>query len=159
MLVRWPGGEERPIEVLDRLASEFARAFDDAEGYAWTVGETKVDWAQMIAKKDRELDRLNGIYLNLLKNSNVQLFEGRAKLIDAHTVEVAGKRVTSETIMIATGGHAQRPPIPGIELTMTSDDILDMKEIPKHLVVVGEVLRQPGRNGQQAGRLRCERPQ
>lgn len=118
-------------------ASEFARAFDDAEGYAWTVGETKVDWAQMIAKKDRELDRLNGIYLNLLKNSNVQLFEGRARLIDAHTVEVAGKRVTSETIMIATGGHAQRPPIPGIELTMTSDDILDMKEIPKHLVVVG----------------------
>ena len=84
-------------------ASEFARAFDDAEGYAWTVGETKVDWAQMIAKKDRELDRLNGIYLNLLKNSNVQLFEGRARLIDAHTVEVAGKRVTSETIMIATG--------------------------------------------------------
>ncbi len=118
-------------------ASEFARDFDDAEGYAWTVGETKVDWAQMIAKKDRELDRLNGIYLNLLKNSNVQLFEGRARLIDAHTVEVAGKRVTSETIMIATGGHAQRPPIPGIELTMTSDDILDMKEIPKHLVVVG----------------------
>ncbi len=118
-------------------ASEFARAFDDAEGYGWTVGDTKVDWAEMIAKKDRELDRLNGIYLNLLKNSNVQLFEGRAKLIDAHTVEVAGKRVTSETIMIATGGHAQRPPIPGIELTMTSDDILDMKEIPKHLVVVG----------------------
>ncbi len=118
-------------------ASEFARAFDDAEGYAWTVGETKVDWAQMIAKKDRELDRLNGIYLNLLKNSNVQLFEDRAKLVDVHTVEVAGKRVTSETIMIATGGHAQRPPIPGIELTMTSDDILDMKEIPKHLVVVG----------------------
>ncbi len=118
-------------------ASEFARAFDDAEGYGWTVGETRVDWARMIATKDRELDRLNGIYLNLLKNSNVQLFEGRAKLVDAHTVEVGAKRVTSETIMIATGGRPQRPPIPGIELTMTSDDILDMKEVPKHLVIVG----------------------
>ena len=118
-------------------ASEFARAFDDAEGYGWTVGETRVDWARMIATKDRELDRLNGIYLNLLKNSNVQLFEGRAKLVDAHTVEVGAKRVTSETIMIATGGRPQRPPIPGIELTMTSDDILDMKEVPTHLVIVG----------------------
>ena len=118
-------------------ASEFARAFDDAEGYGWTVGETRVDWAQMIAKKDRELDRLNGIYLNLLKNANVQLFEGRARLVDAHTVEVGAKRVTSETIMIATGGRPQRPPIPGIELTMTSDDVLDMKEVPTHLVIVG----------------------
>ncbi|MBL8692397.1 MAG: glutathione-disulfide reductase [Rhodospirillaceae bacterium] len=118
-------------------ASEFARAFDDAEGYGWTVGETRVDWARMIATKDRELDRLNGIYLNLLKNANVQLFEARAKLIDAHTVEVGAKRVTSETIMIATGGRPQRPKIPGIDLTMTSDEILDMKEIPKHLVIVG----------------------
>ena len=118
-------------------ASEFARAFDDAEGYGWTVGETRVDWAQMIAKKDRELDRLNGIYLNLLKNANVQLFEGRARLVDAHTVEVGAKRVTAETIMIATGGRPQRPPIPGIELTMTSDDVLDMKEVPTHLVIVG----------------------
>ena len=118
-------------------ASEFARAFDDAEGYGWTVGETRVDWARMIATKDRELDRLNGIYLNLLKGANVQLFEGRAKVIDAHTVEVAGKRVTADNIMIATGGRPQRPPIPGIELTMTSDDILDMKEVPTHLVIVG----------------------
>src|SRR6185295_16796293 len=54
-------------------ASEFARAFDDAEGYGWTVGDTKVDWARMIERKDRELDRLNGIYLNMLKNSGVQV--------------------------------------------------------------------------------------
>ncbi len=118
-------------------ASEFARAFDDAEGYGWTVGDTKVDWAKMVETKDRELDRLNGIYLNLLKNSGVQLFEGRARLVDPHTVEVAGTRVTSETIMIATGGRPQRPPIPGIDLTMTSDEVLDMKEVPKHLVIVG----------------------
>ena len=118
-------------------ASEFARAFDDAEGYGWTVGDTKVDWAKMVETKDRELDRLNGIYLNLLKNSGVQLFEGRTRLVDPHTVEVAGTRVTSETIMIATGGRPQRPPIPGIDLTMTSDEVLDMKEVPKHLVIVG----------------------
>lgn len=118
-------------------ASEFARAFDDAEGYGWTVGDSKVDWAGMIERKDRELDRLNGIYINMLKNSGVEIIDGRARLLDAHTVEVAGRRVTAETIMIATGGHAVRPPIPGIELAMTSDEILDLKEIPTHLVVVG----------------------
>ena len=118
-------------------ASEFARAFDDAEGYGWSAGDSKVDWARMVERKDRELDRLNGIYINMLKASGVEIIEGRARLIDAHTVEVTGRRVTSETILVATGGHAIRPSIPGIELTMTSDEILDLKEIPKHLVVVG----------------------
>jgi glutathione reductase (NADPH) len=118
-------------------ASEFARAFDDAVGYGWSVGETKVDWAEMIARKDKELDRLNGIYLTLLKNSGVQVIDGRARFVDAHTVEVGGRVITAETIMIATGGRPQRPAIPGIELTMTSDEILDLKEIPEHLVIVG----------------------
>ncbi len=118
-------------------ASEFARAFDDAAGYGWTVGEPTVDWAEMVGRKDRELDRLNGIYINMLKNSGVEIIDGRARLIDAHTVEVAGRRVTAETIMIATGGRAIRPAIPGIEFAMTSDEILDMKEVPTHLVVVG----------------------
>ena len=118
-------------------ASEFARAFDDAAGYGWSVGETRVDWANMIARKDKELDRLNGIYINMLKNSGVQIIDGHARLVDAHTVEVNGQRHTAETIMIATGGRPVRPEIPGIDLTMTSDDILDMKEIPEHLVIVG----------------------
>lgn len=118
-------------------ASEFARAFDDAAGYGWTVGETKVDWADMIARKDRELDRLNGIYIAMLKNSGVQVIDGRARLVDAHTVEVNGRRHSAETILVATGGRAERPAVPGIDLTMTSDDILDMKEIPEHLVIVG----------------------
>ena len=118
-------------------ASEFARAFEDAAGYGWIVGETKVDWADMIARKDRELDRLNGIYINMLRSAGVQVIDGRARLVDAHTVEVNGKRHTAETILIATGGRPIRPQIPGIDLTMTSDDILDMKEIPERLIIVG----------------------
>ena len=118
-------------------ASEFARAFDDAAGYGWRVGETSVDWAEMIGRKDRELDRLNGIYIAMLKNVGVQIIDGRARLVDPHTVEIDGRRVTAETILVATGGRPLRPAMPGIELTMTSDDILDMKELPKRLVVVG----------------------
>jgi glutathione reductase (NADPH) len=118
-------------------ASEFARAFEDAAGYGWSVGETRVDWADMIARKDRELDRLNGIYINMLKGSGVTILDGRARLLDAHTVEVDGRRHTAETILIATGGRPERPRIPGIEATMTSDDILDLKEIPGRLVIVG----------------------
>jgi len=117
--------------------AEFARAFDDAAGFGWTIGERSVDWAELIARKDKELDRLNGIYLTLLKGSGVRVIDGHAKLVDAHTVEVAGERHTAETIMIATGGRAVRPAIPGIELTLTSDEILDLKVLPKHLVIVG----------------------
>jgi glutathione reductase (NADPH) len=118
-------------------ASEFARAFDDAAGYGWSLGERRVDWADMIARKDRELDRLNGIYINMLKNSGVQIIEGRARVLDPHTVEVGDRRYTAANLLIGTGGHAVRPPIPGIEHTMTSDEILDMKTLPRRLVVVG----------------------
>src|SRR5271166_1160110 len=78
--------------------AEFADAMEDSAGYGWTLGERRFDWARLIAAKDKELDRLNGIYVNLLKSANVATFEGHAKLVDPHTVEVNGKRVTAAHI-------------------------------------------------------------
>ncbi len=119
------------------LASHFAEDFADARGYGWTVGPTAVDWRALIAAKDKELDRLNAIYIRLLRDAGVALVEGRAKLVDPHTVEVAGRRYTAERILVATGGWPFLPDIPGIRHAMTSNEALDLAELPKRIAVVG----------------------
>ena len=110
----------------------------DAAGYGWEIGPSRFDWATLIANKDREIDRLNGIYLGLLANTGVTLHETKARLVDRHTIELGdGKRVTAERIMIAVGGYPVLPEIPGVEHAITSNEALDLKELPKRVVIVG----------------------
>ncbi|HVJ53153.1 MAG TPA: glutathione-disulfide reductase [Aliidongia sp.] len=117
--------------------AHFADDFVDAAGYGWTIQQPQFDWPTLIANKDREIDRLNGIYLKLLADSGVQLFEGRAKLVDSHTIEIGDKRVTAERILIATGGHPVVPKIPGIEHVVTSNEALHLPELPRRITIVG----------------------
>ena len=107
--------------------AEFVDAFEDSAGFGWSLGERRFDWGRLIAAKDKELDRLHGIYVNLLKGSNVQIFEGHAKLIDRHTVEVDGKRHTAANIMIAAGAHPEMLDVPGIEHAISSDEARDLR--------------------------------
>ena len=118
-------------------AAHFAEDFADAAGFGWTVPTPDFDWPTLIANKNRELDRLNGIYLKLLADSGVKVFDGRARLLDAHTIEIGERRVTAERIMIATGGHPVLPSIPGIEHAITSNEALDLAQLPKRVVIVG----------------------
>ena len=118
-------------------AAHFAEDFADAAGYGWTVPTPEHDWPTLIANKNRELDRLNGIYLKLLADSGVKVFDGRARLLDARTIEIGGKRITAERILIATGGHPVLPSIPGIEHAITSNEALDLAQLPKRAVIVG----------------------
>ncbi|GGF35063.1 glutathione-disulfide reductase [Aliidongia dinghuensis] len=117
--------------------AHFAEDFADAAGYGWTVGETRFDWASLIAAKNRETDRLNGIYKKLLADSGVKLYEKRGRIIDPHTVEVGGERFTAERILIATGARPVAPEIPGIEHSISSNEALDLPELPKRVAVVG----------------------
>jgi glutathione reductase (NADPH) len=117
--------------------AHFAEEFADAAGYGWTVGETTFDWATLIANKNREIDRLNGIYKKLLADSGVKLYEKRGKIIDPHTVEVGGERFTTRRIMIATGARPVAPQIPGIEHAISSNEALDLPELPKRIAIVG----------------------
>jgi len=117
--------------------SEFASAFADAEGYGWSVPETEHDWGALIAAKDKELDRLHGIYVNMLNNAKVEILDGRGVVVDPHMVEVNGKSYTAENIMIAVGGWPETPKIPGIEHVISSNEALDLKERPKRIVIVG----------------------
>lgn len=117
--------------------SRFAHDFEDAAGFGWTVGERSFDWATMIANKDKEIARLEGIYRKLFENVGAKTFDGRATLKDAHTVLIGDKAVTADKILIATGGHPVKPAIPGAELMITSNEVFHLKQQPKRIVIVG----------------------
>lgn len=117
--------------------AHFAEDFEQSQGFGWSLGEAQFDWATLIANKDREIQRLNGIYLNLLVNSGVSLYEGHAKLVGPHEVEVNGQRFSAEHILIATGGWPQIPEIPGREHAISSNEAFYLKSLPKRVLVVG----------------------
>ena len=125
-----------PKKLLS-YAAHFHEDFEDARNYGWTVGEATFDWPTLIANKDREIDRLNGIYKKLLSGSKVELLETRAALVDPHTVELAGKRITAKNILIAVGGWPERPNIPGVENSITSNEAFHLATLPREIVVVG----------------------
>jgi glutathione reductase (NADPH) len=118
-------------------AAQFHEDFEDSAGFGWTVREAKFDWATLIANKDREIDRLNSIYKKLLSDSKVTLFESRAVLADPHTLEIGGKRLTAEYILIATGARPSLPKEPGAEFGITSNEAFHLKEQPRRVVVAG----------------------
>ncbi|HSH26627.1 MAG TPA: glutathione-disulfide reductase [Wenzhouxiangella sp.] len=118
-------------------ASQFSEQFEDAAGYGWRVGESAFSWPDLIAAKDREIDRLNDVYHRLLDNAGVTLYKGRGRLVDQHTVEVNGRRFSAEKILIATGGRPWVPDIPGAELGITSDEAFHLESMPERVLVVG----------------------
>jgi len=118
-------------------AAEYGMSADDARGYGWDIAKGGHDWAALIAAKDKEIARLNGIYLRLLNQAGAKIFEAKARFIDAHTLDVGGARVTAEKIVVATGGHPTRLDIPGAELGVVSDDIFYLKEMPKRVAIIG----------------------
>jgi len=126
-----------PKKLLVYGAS-FSAEKEDAAGFGWHVGETDHDFAKLIAAKDVEITRLEGIYRNLLKNAGADLIEGYGKLHSANQVEVAGRIISAERILIATGGTPYLPDIPGMQdYAITSDEALDLPELPKRVVVFG----------------------
>jgi glutathione reductase (NADPH) len=117
--------------------AQFADAFADSAGFGWVPHMPEFDWGKLIANKDAEIDRLNAIYKKLLSDSGVALFEGHARIIDPHTVEVAGKHHTAANILIATGSHPTVPAIPGIEHAITSNEALQLEKLPRRIIIVG----------------------
>ena len=104
--------------------AHYAEDFEEAAGFGWSVPKPKFDWKRLIANKDQEITRLNGIYRGLLENAGVRVIDGRGSLLDAHTVAVGEQRFTAEYILVATGGwpaaFATSPGIAGARATSTS---------------------------------------
>jgi glutathione reductase (NADPH) len=118
-------------------ASHYSEDFADAAGYGWTVEGARFSWPQLIVAKDREIARLEGVYRGLLEKSGVTIHAGYARLVDPHTVEVAGQRCTAANILIATGGRPVRPDMPGAELGFSSNEAFHLPELPRRVVIVG----------------------
>ncbi|MDO6469913.1 glutathione-disulfide reductase [Neptunomonas phycophila] len=118
-------------------ASKYAEDFHDAAGYGWSVGTPNFDWATLRDRKNSEIERLNGIYRNMLVNSGCDLIDGRGRLVDEHTVEVGGKQYTAERILLATGGWPFIPEFPGKEHVISSNEVFYLETFPKRAVVVG----------------------
>lgn len=118
-------------------AAHFREDFEDAVAYGWRSSVPTHDWSKLIANKNEEIDRLNGIYISLLNNANVETFEAYCSIADPHTVKVGDRTVTAERILIASGAHPFIPDIPGAETGITSDEALDLLSMPKRIVIVG----------------------
>jgi glutathione reductase (NADPH) len=118
-------------------AAEFAEHFKDAAGFGWTVGDRRVDWPALIRAKDKEIMRLNGVYRRLLEGAGARIVEGHASLVDPHTVTLGGRRYSAETILVATGGWPWKPPIPGGEHLITSNEAFHLEKLPSRVVIGG----------------------
>ena len=120
-------------------ASRFADHFRDAEGFGWTVGEARFDWGKLVAAKEAEITRLSGVYRKNLAGSGVEIVESRASVKGPNLVALAdGREIQARHILIATG--ARPSPLPGLEgaeLAISSNEVFDLPEFPRRLLVVG----------------------
>ena len=118
-------------------ASRFPTQCQAMTGYGWSAVESQFDWPTLTTAVNNEVNRLSGIYENMLNKSTVKIFPHYARFLDAHTLEVGEQKVTADKILIAVGGTPVRPSIPGIEHAITSDDIFHWPEQPRHAVILG----------------------
>ena len=119
-------------------ASEFPETIAAGRAYGWDMQDADFDWSVFRTRLHAELDRLEGIYRNLLNGSGVTMYDQRAKLADPHTVELAdGTRITARHILLATGGRPVLPQVDGIEHAITSNEMFLLDELPKSILIVG----------------------
>ncbi len=125
-------------------ASEVSSQLKTAKGYGWTIGEASFDWKTFLHDKDVEIARLSGIYVTNLRKAGAHLLHGKARIVDAHTVEVLPRegsqdagRYTARRILVATGGRPVRPQFEGAEHGITSDEAFHLPTLPKRALVVG----------------------
>ncbi|HZY14863.1 MAG TPA: glutathione-disulfide reductase [Beijerinckiaceae bacterium] len=121
-------------------ASRFRDEFEDAEGFGWKIEKTSFDWPTLVAGKEKEITRLSGIYGVHMTRAGAEIVESRAVIEDAHTVRLLkdGRCIRAKYILIATGGGpVLEPKIPGLEHTITSNEIFDLPVFPQRLLIVG----------------------
>jgi glutathione reductase (NADPH) len=120
------------------FASGYREGFADARAYGWDVEDGSFDWPRFRKHLHAELDRLEGVYRKLLDGSGVATFDQRAALDDPHTVRLAdGATHTAKHILIATGGRPERPGVQNDHLGLVSDDIFNLEDLPKRMLIVG----------------------
>jgi glutathione reductase (NADPH) len=118
-------------------ASQFGHGYEDAAGFGWSSVAATHSWTSLIAAKDVEITRLEGIYQRLLENGGVEMFVGRAQIVGPNRVTVNDASVSAKTILIATGATPVMPSVAGAHLMMTSDDAFDLPALPRRIAIIG----------------------
>lgn len=121
-------------------ASQFSEHFEDAAGFGWSVGETRFDWPTLVAAKEKEITRLEGLYRKGLEGAKAEIIESRAELVGPNAVKIlsTGKIVTAERIVVATGGSSNvQQEMTGHELCISSNEAFDLPELPRSILIAG----------------------
>jgi glutathione reductase (NADPH) len=118
-------------------AAHFREDFADAAGFGWSVGEPEFSWPRLIANKNVEIARLEAVYVGLLEKAGVAILRGTARIVDAHAVEVDGRRITAKYILVATGARPTLPHVPGVEHAITSNEAFELPALPRRILIVG----------------------
>src|ERR1700743_1506513 len=125
-------------------ASQFSENVKDAAGYGWDFGDARFDWPILIANKDKEIARLEGLYTKNVQAAGVTILEDRAVFEDPHILRLlnADKMVTADKILIATGNRPTREMgtshvIPGGNLCITSDEAFHLQKLPERTLLAG----------------------
>ena len=124
-------------EKLMSFAAEFFEDSQDAGGYGWNKAPSTFDWQHFISAKEQEIHRLSQVHNQKLTEAGVELIKGKATFVDAHTLDVAGRQITADKILIAVGAKDVKPEISGSEYTITSSQLFNLKQQPKHIAVIG----------------------
>ena len=122
---------------LYAYAAHFHEDFEDSVAYGWSAVAPNFNWPTLVANKKKEIDRLEAIYARVLDGAGVERIAGRGVVVGPNAVEVAGRTLTARYILVAVGGRAEKPDIPGDEFGIVSDDAFDLPEFPKRVAVVG----------------------
>jgi glutathione reductase (NADPH) len=122
---------------LFSYAAHVREDLKEAADFGWNIGEPVIDWTRLLANKDREIDRLNGVYERALVNAGATILRGRAVVLGPHAVSIDGKRYSAQHILVATGSWPQKPDIPGADLAITSNEAFHLEKLPKRALIVG----------------------
>ena len=123
---------------LFSYAAHYAHDFEDARGYGWELpGEPRFHWPTLRDNKDREIQRLNAVYLGMLERAGVDVHQQRALLLDKHTIALGDRTITAREILLATGGWPTIPEIEGKEHAITSNELFSLAALPESILIVG----------------------
>lgn len=118
-------------------ASHFPEDFETAKSFGWTIENARFDWRKLLTNKNKEIERLNGVYKRILDGAGVEIIDGHATIVDEHTISINGENITAERILIATGGWPSVPDFPGREHVITSNEAFFLDKLPKQIIIVG----------------------
>ncbi|WP_017656236.1 glutathione-disulfide reductase [Fortiea contorta] len=124
-------------EKLMAYAASFSHVFEDADEYGWDKVSDRIDWHKFMAAKDRAIKHLSKLHIQHLEEAGVDLIWGQTKFLDSHTLDIGGRQITANKILIAVGGEAVKPEISGIEYAITTRQMFEIKQQPKHIAIIG----------------------